>query len=123
MDKAMVERVLNKVCEEIGPVATCNNPIGYARMVVERIDAERGKGAVGTVGELFDDYVLAKSGLDKDRLVFFSPATPEGMALVPIEIINKRPLNTGHYGHDDVSALHAWSIELAIAAAQREHHE
>lgn len=28
---------------------------------------------VGTVGQLFDDYVLAKSGLDENSLVYLAP--------------------------------------------------
>ena len=50
-----------------------------------RVDAERGKDAVGTIGELFDECIIADRKLDRNTKLFLSPTIPEGMALVTKE--------------------------------------
>ena len=50
-----------------------------------------------------------------------APSAPEGMVLVPIEIIDRFPqLNPSNYDHEGVCYLNAWGVELVLSAARSE---
>lgn len=43
---------------------------------------------------------------------------PDGMVMVPREIIDRFPeINPSNYDHDDACALNAWGVEVVLAAS------
>lgn len=45
------------------------------------------------------------------------PDVPDGMTLVPTEILDRFPeINPSNYDHDDVCELNSWGVELVLAA-------
>ena len=89
MNKEMIERIALEVAGTIAaPFVSDECLTRFARELLARIDAERGKGAVawrlenGISGE---PCLLNHKFFHDMEPLFLSPTIPEGMALVPVE--------------------------------------
>lgn len=68
--------------------------------------------------ELAQEAIAAAAEQAKPAPEYTGPQVPEGMTMVPTEIIDRFPeINVSNYDHEQVCWLNAWGVELVLAAA------
>ena len=90
IDMKTVEEIALAVCEKIGPVAMCKDPLAFSEMVVAAVDAERGKDATAWMLDTPNGVIRLEGFIGESQKcndlwkpLFLSPTIPEGMAMVP----------------------------------------